>query len=315
MDTSGSEKALNVTDNCPDLTIAVRTLAAGGFILESAERNPGYILFHMSRTDEFGASHHYCFAVAETRFGHGHVATAQIAADHRHAQLVLIGPNESSLPTIEWNRFINLFGGPVFSASPLEPDFAEHLMTLGHNQLSEGLQGRADDLFEAYVRVALEFVLGMRVIRYGQDRRFEARPDGIVLPYRNFAALYDAKAYREGYQVTAETIRQFKSYVDDFCRRYQSYLRLNAFVVISGAFPHGSETLARRSRELLAECGVPLVFLTAASLAEIVALLARHPKARRSIHWSRIFVEPVISLQHVRAELEAVLRDDVIPGP
>src|SRR6266850_8122845 len=217
------------TDNRPDVSIAVRTLTTGGFILESAERNPGYILLHMSRIDEFGASHHYCFAVAEEHFGQAQVETARIAAEYRHAQLVLIGRNDSTLPTVEWDRFINLFGGPVFSASPLEPDFADHLIALGHNRLPDGLQGRADDLFEAYVHVALEFMLGTRVVRYGQNRRFEARPDGIVLPYRNFAALYDAKAYREGYEVTAETIRQFKSYVEDFSSRYQSYLALNAF--------------------------------------------------------------------------------------
>jgi hypothetical protein len=318
MDISPKQEAPNIhqpTDSSPNLSIAIRTLTTGGFMLESADRNPGYVLLHMSRVDEFGANQSYSFAIAEERFGHGQVATAQIAADHRHAQLILIGPNESGLPTVEWDQFINLFGGPVFSASPLEPDFAEHLITLGSNQVPEGLQGRADDLFDAYARIALEFMLGTRVVRYGQNRLFEARPDGIVLPYRNFAALYDAKAYRNGYEMTAESIRQFKSYVDDFSGRYQSYLRLNAFVVISGTFKHGTNTLARRSRELLAECGVPLTFLTASSLADIIALLVQHPKARRSIHWPKIFVEPVIDPQHVRTELEAVLRDDVIPGP
>jgi hypothetical protein len=292
---------------CPDLPIAIRTFTAGGFLLEGAERNPGYAILHMSRGDEFGATHHYCFALAEGPFGE-----SQIAAKHRRAQLVLIGQNESVLPTLEWDRLINLFGGPVFSASPLEPDFAEHLIALGYNQLPTGLQGRADDLFETYVRVGLEFMLGTRVVRYGQNRRFEARPDGIVLPYRNFAALYDAKAYRDGYEVTAETIRQFKSYVEDFSGRYQSYLGLNAFIVISGTFPHENETLARRSRELFAECRVPLVFLTAASLANIIGLLAEHPKARRSIHWSRVFAQPVVSPQDVQTELKAVLRDGII---
>ena len=165
------------------------------------------------------------------------------------------------------------------------------------------------------MRVALEFMLGTRVVRYGQNRRFEARPDGIILPYRNFTALYDAKASREGYEVTAETIRQFKSYVEDFSSRYQSYLALNTFVVVSGMFAHETDTLARRSRELFAECRVPLVFLTTGALAEIIALLAQHPKARRSIHWPRIFAEPIIRLQHVRTELEAVLRDCVISEP
>ncbi len=201
---SGSHQHMG---NSPDLSIAVRTLTAGGFLLEGAERNPGYVILHMSRIDEFGATHRYCFALAEDHFGESQIAAARIAAEHHHAQLVLIGQNESHFPTVAWDRFINLFGGPVFSTSPLEPDFAEHLIALGHNQLPASLQGRADDLFEAYVRVALEFVLGTRVVRYGQDRRFEARADGLVLPYHNFAALYDAKAYQEGYEVTGSSTK------------------------------------------------------------------------------------------------------------
>jgi hypothetical protein len=183
MDISTKEEASNQpTDNPPTLSTAIRTLTAGGFMLESPDRNPGYALLHMSRVDEFGASQSYCFAIADEFLGHGQVATAQIAADHHQAQLILIGPNESNLPTVEWDRFINLFGGPVFSASPFEPDFAEHLIALGSNQVPEGLEGRADDLFEVYVRIALEFVLGTPVRRYGQNRRFEIRPDGIILP-------------------------------------------------------------------------------------------------------------------------------------
>jgi hypothetical protein len=149
----------------------------------------------------------------------------------------------------------------------------------------------------------------------GKIGDLRSAPTVLFYPYRNFAALYDAKAAQDGYEVTAEAVRQFKSYGDDFSRRYQSYLRLNAFVVISGTFKHGSDTLARRSRELLAECGVPLTFLTASSLADVIALLAQHPKARRSIYWPKVFVEPVVDSQPVRTELEAVLRDDIIPGP
>jgi len=59
-------------------------------------------------------------------------------------------------------RFINLFGGPVLSMNPLEPGFVDHLNTLAYNQLPNGIQGQPDDLFEAYVRSALEFILVLR---------------------------------------------------------------------------------------------------------------------------------------------------------
>jgi hypothetical protein len=311
-DTEVSKEMQN-DDSPSDLTIAVRTLVTGGFILESVERKPGYALLHMLRYDEFGATHRYCFVLAETCLGTAQVAAARISAQHHHEQLVLIGPEGNSVPTIEWDRFLSLFGGAIFSSGPLEADFGNQLVALGHNQLPDGLQGKADDLFEAYVRAALEFMLGQRVIRYGQDRRFEARPDGIVLPHKNFSALYDAKAYSEGYQVDLDSIRQFKSYVTDFTQRYHAYLpRLNAFIVLSGTFPHRDQTLAKRSRDLFAECGVPLIFLTADSLAEIIRLLAMHPAARSAINWPRIFADPIIRPIQVQDELSAVLRDGII---
>lgn len=300
----------------PDLAIAVRTLVSGGFLLESAERNPGYALLHMSRPDEFGATHRYAFAVAEDRFGPTQIAAATISAKHRDARLVLIGNTEDGgeAPVIDWDRFVTLFGGPVYSTSPYEPEFAEQLVVLGHNGLPAGLTGQPDDLFEAYARVALEFIFGGRVVRYGQDRRFEARPDGIIMPRQEFSALYDAKAYAAGYPVTAETIRQFKSYVQDFARRYGAYLqRLNAFVVVSGTFVQGAQALEARNRELFAECGVPLVFLKAADLAEIVTIFAERPAIRGSIDWRRIFADPIVRPARVRSEAEAIRRDCIIP--
>lgn len=304
---------MNVPD-LPNLSTAIRTLVAGGFVLVNVQRNPGYVLLHMDRPDEFGAAHHYCFALAEDNFQEAHVAGAKISADHRRAQLVLIGNGETSdVPSVEWNRFLNLFGGPVFTSTPFEPNFTDQLVQLGFNRLPEGMEGKPDDLYEAYARIALEFVLGTRVIRYGQDRLFEARPDGIVLPYNGFAALYDAKAYAKGYEVTLDTIRQFCSYVEDFRNRYRPYLQqLSAFIVISSEFPHRSETLANRSRELFATCGVPLIFLKSETLGEIVVFLSTRSVARSAINWRRVFAEPIVTAESVQKEVEVLKRDEIL---
>lgn len=302
----------------PDLTLAVRTLLSGGFQLQTVEQKPGYAVLHASRTDEFGATHLYSFALSENgRFGTAQTSAVQIAADVRDSRLVLIGDSSeaSTIPTVEWNRFLNLFGGPVFSASPFEPDFGANLVTLGGNRLPPDLSGSADDLFEAFVRVALEFILGGRVIRYGQERLFEIRPDGVALPRQGFSLLYDAKAYADGYPVTADSIRQFKSYVEDFRRRYDAYLpRLNAFVAISSEFAQGDSALEERNRELFAECGVPLVFLRATDLAEIVVLLANRPAARGAVNWSRVFADVIVRPARVRRELTAISKDKILPG-
>lgn len=295
--------------------LVVRTLLTGGFMLDGVHRNPGYAVVRAHRVDEFGASTQYTFAVAEDQLNEAQVAAVQIEADHSRSRLVVVGRCEAEVPSIEWDRFLNLFGGPVFSALPLEPQFPDHLRTLGRNQLPEGLVGRPDDLFEQYVRVALEFVLGTRVIRYGQDRLFERRPDGVMLPFNRFSGLYDAKAYTAGYPVTADSLRQFKSYIDDFSRRYGSYLpRLNSFVAVSAEFVQGEEALTERSRELQADTGVPLACLTADVLIEIVTLVARQPAARQSVDWRRVFGDPVVKSERVSAELEAVQRDGVVRG-
>ncbi|MGA2066885.1 MAG: hypothetical protein ABSG86_18045 [Thermoguttaceae bacterium] len=300
----------------PDLATAIRTLTVAGFALEGAERKPGYALILMSRPDEFGAQHRYCFALSERdAFGDAEVKGARIAAGQHNAIVILVGKADDANPSIPWDRFLGLLGGPVLSTSALDSDFCEHLRLLGFNRLPKDLKGTADDLLEAYVRVALEFALGVRVVRYGQNRLFEARPDGIVLPYQDFSALYDAKAYSDGYEVTATSIRQFRSYVEEFKQRYNAFLpRLHAFIVISGRFPHDKATLENRSRDLLAECGVPLAFLTCDVLVEILNQLCQTPRTRRAINWKRVFSDAIVDSARVAEEIEAINKDQVVPA-
>lgn len=298
----------------PSLEIAIRTLTFGGFLLEGANRNPGYALIYMERYDEFGARQKYCFAIFEHNPGEDEVAAVEIVANYKKATLVVISPSlYQSRPSIEWERFINLFGGPIFSLSPLDTEFADHINLLGQNLLPNGLDGKADDLFEKYVRNALEFIFGCKVILYGQERRFEPRPDGIVWQNEKFTALYDTKAYSGGYKVTTDSIRQFSSYVSDFRKRYNHFFKLNAFIVISGDFPHRKSTLDSRSRELQAEVGIPLVFLKSDTITQLIKLIAKVPSLRSSINWRKIFTNPVIEMDQVLEEIRLIQKDHIIP--
>jgi hypothetical protein len=299
----------------PDLSIAVKTLITGGFILESTHRNPGYATLSMMRPDEFGQIHHYCFVIAEEVLSSTQIEGARIAATHENAILVLVGPVDTKDASIPWKRFLNIFGGPVLDMTPLEPEFPDRLVQLGHNILPSGLQGEPDDLYELFVRAALEFVLGTRVIRYGQDRLFEARPDGISLPDHGFTALFDAKAYAGGYEVTTTTLRQLREYVIDFSNRYNAYLpRINTFMLISSAFQQKDDALVTKSRDLIASCGVPITFVTSNILAQIIQIFLEHPAARRSVNWSRIFADPILEIGRVQTEVRAVLHDGIIPN-
>lgn len=299
----------------PNLEIAVRTLALGGFFLDGAIRNPGYALLHMTRHDEFGIPQKYSFAVFENEPTDDQIETAKIDVKHKKSNLVVVSPSVSGNPSyIEWDRFINLFGGPVIKSSVLEPEFNYQITALGRNQLPEGFTGKPDDLFELYVRNALEFLFRCRVVRYGQDRRFEARPDGIVIHEKDFVALYDAKAYSEGYEITEISIRQFKSYIDDFKRRYSQFFEVNAFIVVSGFFSQKKGALEKRSREMQSVAGVPLSCLNTDILSEIIQIFLRKPYIRRSINWRKIFTNPIIEKKHVEDEINVIEKDKIIPG-
>jgi hypothetical protein len=162
------------------------------------------------------------------------------------------------------------------------------------------------------VHAALEFILGGRVVRWGQNRRFEKIPDGLAIPDVKFSALYDAKAYEKGYEISEDTIRQFKSYVDDFKAKYSAYYTLNTFIVISSDFPHKKETLLNRSQELQAACGIPLSFLDSTSLVEILKIFTKKPLFRRSINWTKIFTKVVVSPSLINNEIKSLNKDGII---
>jgi hypothetical protein len=297
----------------PNLSLAVRTLFANGFQLRKVLSEPGYALVIAHRLDEFDVAQRYCFAIFEDEFSPTQVEIVQIAAKHYAAEPVLVGPGMADVPTLEWERFMSLFGGPVFSRKPFEPQFREHLRELGRNRLPEGVEGKADDLFELYVKEGLGFILGQRVVRLGQDRRFQSRPDGLALPSQGFYALYDAKAARDGYEVDQNGVRQFGSYVTEFHNRYSTYRqRLNSFLVVSGKFKQRDQALDRRSKDFLAEYRVPLCFLTADALGEMIEILSQKPVVRQAINWSRVFSDSVARPSLVRKEVLTVLGDEMV---
>lgn len=299
------------------LSDAVRTLVGGGFSLHAVTRKPGYALLQMRRQDEFGAVQNYAFAICEDPLlTEAQVEAALISAKNDSARLVIVGQSRNeAVPSVEWDRFLTLFGGAIHSTAPLDPLFGTQLVMLGKNSVPAELTGRADDLFELFVQVGLEFILGGRVLRYGQDRRFEARPDGLALPSLSFRALYDAKAYKDGYPVTADSLRQFRSYVKEFEQRYKPYLpRLNSFIVVSGEFDRGDTALQHRYEEFISDPGIPLCFLRAQALADIIRLIAPVPAVRSSINWARVFARPIVESSHVQEEIDAIRKDRIIPG-
>jgi|SRR5882724_9300820 len=294
----------------------INTLIGSGFHLQNLSSKPSYLLLRVYRRDEFGIAQPYVLAYSgDTVLKAPAIAGLHKVALNDDAPLVIIGAAESApadVPVLTLEQFTGRMGGAVTSVLPLEAEYPTQLAELGLNKKPPGLRGRTDDLFEAYVHAGLQFILQGRVIRYGQDRLFEAVPDGVVLGRESIQLLYDCKAYKNGYPISRDSIRQFADYVRTFHGRYESYVgRLHSFLVVSGKFQSDS-TLEARSRELYSECQVPLAFMTAETLGQVVTLLNNAPRYRQSIDWNVVLSSVIIKTKAVQAQLRARKKDKII---
>lgn len=295
----------------------ISTLLGNGFRLIDTAHKPAYLACTVKRTDEFGVQHRHLIACTPPggTLQDDDVDALQKLAAYQQAALVIVGTTttpHSEVQVLTHQAFLSRLGGPVSALLPLEPTYAEQLAALGRNTLPSGLTGPADALFEEYVHAGLQFLFHERVHRYGEERRFEALPDGLVLGRRAPLMLYDAKAAGNGYDVTTTTIRQFADYVHQFHERYEHYTgRLYCFLAVSGEF-QSPGTLQNRADELYATCCVPLRFITADELGGVIRLFADRPAFREAIDWRTIFAKHLITAADVTRHLEARLKDGII---
>lgn len=300
-----------------ELPNLMRTLLAAGFEVTRVERKPNYLALALVRPNAFGSRIKYLVAYAGDRLiSDADVEGLEKLSLREASSLVVVSGNinvaRNSVVVLTKSKLFSLMGGVVSSVLPLEPEFGDQLTTLAKNQLPDGVTGEPDDLFEAYVHAGFQFLLRGRVLRYGQDRRFEAVPDGLVLTKDAPLILYDAKAAKDPYEITKTTIRQFADYVEQFHNRYEAYVgSVYAFAVVSNAF-QDEPVLIDRSNELYANCGVPLVCVTAETVARMVALFADRPVFRSIVDWKNIFVPPVLKFVKVRELVNARKRDRVV---
>lgn len=274
-------------------------------------------MLRASRRDELGVNTKYLLAFSGgNKLSAADVAGLRHTASFHSAALVVIcdvcEDELNDLPVIAPEDFIQRLGGAISSYLPLESFYNEHLVALAHNKLPEGVEGRADDLFEEYVHVGLQFILHKQVVRYGQDRRFKTLPDGVVLGGGSLLLLYDCKAAKDGYDISRNSIRQFADYVRRFHQNYERYIgRVHCFLVVSSFF-QSPETLDERSRDLLAECQVPLASLNADEMGQIVQMFVERPAYRQSIEWKRILSGGAVHAAGVQKDLQERIKDGVI---
>ncbi|MGD0589998.1 MAG: hypothetical protein ABSA44_04260 [Bacteroidota bacterium] len=207
--------------------------------------------------------------------------------------------------------FFEFFGGIINTGLILIPNLPEILDELGHNRLPKGLARDPDDLHELYASDCLQFLLASPSRRYGKERLFESLPDGVVLG-KNLMILFDSKAYSGGFEFTADDIKRFASYVNDFNIRYSQFFgRVFSFTVVSGHFNDSQQSISNRSDELYRLCNCKISCITSNELGTIVQMLQNTPDERVSIEWRNIFSEIVIEKKIIQQEINRIQKDKV----
>jgi hypothetical protein len=305
-----------VNEQDGEVATLIRTLFGAGFLVNNVQRKPNYLAISAKRFDEFGIATPYLFAYAGDKLlsNADSVALTKVAGTHQAALIIIgeISGPPTNLIVLTKDVLFAKFGGAISSLLPLEPQYGSQLITLARNELPPGLTGKADDLFEAYTHSGLQFLFKGRVIRYGQERRFEVLPDGVVVASSAPLMPYDCKAAASGYEISRNSIRQFADYVKSFRSRWGSFIPtpLHAFLIISSAFD-STKVLQERSNELYSECNVPLVCMTADCLKDCVEEFSSKPHLRSVIDWRRIFVPSLVDIAAVRQQIAARMKDGI----
>jgi hypothetical protein len=293
--------------------LVYRALVSNQFVIDRVEPGPLYLRFHCHRFDEYGVSVRYLFVLCEAGLNRAASEAVAALAKLELANILVIGDGAHDLQFVTWDKFVSLCGGPIRSWLPFDPKFSDWLKRSGKNEEISELGGSADDVFEELVHLALQFILGDRVVRYGQARLFEKVPDGLAFAGSDVVILYDAKAYSDGYNVDAASVRQFTSYVNEFNAKYGFRIgRVFAFVVASGTFTNGTRSKANKRNDLYATCQTGLVFWTAQELGSCVDLLKSNPNIRNVLNWRRLLATPEITAKKLEDEATAIFEDGVV---
>jgi hypothetical protein len=210
-------------------------------------------------------------------------------------------------------RFFELLGGAVDDSLVQRPTLSADLASLGRGTVPEGLDGRPDELLEHFVWASLQYLIGQRARPWGTDRRFEPLPDGVLPGAGGLVLLYDTKAYKEPYEVSADDLRRYATYVRDFNDRYGHYFGpVYAFIVVSGAFAQNDAQRDGRSQELFTACRTPLCFLASESLGELVARIRGKAHLRSSVDWKRVFAARSVRVETVDEQLRSLEKDALV---
>jgi hypothetical protein len=293
----------------------ITTLITNGFQITKVDRiSPENWILFAHKFDKLGAKVSYCLLLSNDKTETAVIKSLIRASGSISAKAILVNDNftTSECDCFTKERLYSLFGGIVNTGLVLIDNLPKVLDSLGHNELPNGLAGKAETLHEVYVKECLQFIMGSPTRRYGQERLFESLPDIVVLCKDQFMILVDSKAYKDGYAFSLDDINRFSRYVSEFTTRYSQFFgSVFKFLVVSGSFLDSSKALASRSDELYKACGCGISVIKSEDLALIVQRLSTNPEIRGSIMWKNVFSEIVVTSNTIEQERKRIEKDKI----
>lgn len=298
----------------PRTDVAVRTLLAAGYTVTGSHRQPRHIEILCHRTDILGATIPYLIALTDVD-----ELTVEEIEDIKRSSLSrsrapVIIARSPGVEWVSWEDFTEALGGAVPSWQALSPEYGSALATAAENRLPAGTSGEAWLLFEDLAAYGLEFIFGRRVRRLGGRKRGRTVSDMQAQTPQEHVLVVDAKAAADGFDVTWPSLRALIEYVLRQRNRQRGHLEVTGALVLSSKFQQPPARLQEISNQFLGETRVPVSFMQAKVLSEIVDAVCDRPDMRNAVRWTSILTGGLIRVETFRRELDAADTERVRRG-
>lgn len=287
----------------PNTPLAARTLLLAGYAIENSRRQPTHIEILCHKTSSLASDVRYLVAITEAdSFTEPTVQELRRIAGREGRSLVLVGAIATEVQ-LGWVDFLDALGGAVPSWRALAPDYEKDLLTTANNKLPVGLTGEAWRLFEDLVGDGLELVFGKKVRRMGARKRGQRVSDMITQIPDSAVLVVDAKATAGKFSASISELRPLIEYTRMQRLRQRGHNEVFAAVLVAPAFEQNAEGLLGVSKQFVAETAVPVAFLQAELLRQMVKSLSHRPDLRVAVHWRALFSGGLVEAGDFQSEL------------
>lgn len=288
----------------PNVALATRTLLLAGYAIENSRRQPTHIEILCHKISALASDVRYLVAITESEsFSEHAVQELRRIAGREGRSLVLVGTTATDLQ-LGWADFLDALGGAVPSWRALAPEYENNLRTTGSNKLPVGVTGEAWRLFEDLVADGFELVFGRKVRRMGARKRGQRVSDMITQIPDGAVLVVDTKASAGAYSASISELRPLIEYTRMQRLRQRGHNEVFAAVLVAPTFEQDVGGLLGISKQFLTETGVPVAFLQAQLLGQMVTSLSQRPDLRTAVHWRALFSGGLIDARDFQSELK-----------